>query len=65
MKAIELLRGSEAGQIKNIDAGAGFSIGDPRWLNRKMAGGGSVWTSASAAKCLPVSAAKSRSRSRP
>src|SRR5258706_8014977 len=44
MKAIELLRGGELGKIKNIDAGAGFNIGDPtQWrLNRKMAGGGSM-----------------------
>jgi predicted dehydrogenase len=44
MKAIELLRGGELGKIKNIDAGAGFPIGDPtQWrLNRKMAGGGSM-----------------------
>jgi predicted dehydrogenase len=44
MKAISLLRLGELGKIKNIDAGAGFSIGDPtQWrLNKKMAGGGSM-----------------------
>jgi len=44
MKAIALLRSGELGKIKNIDAGAGFPIGDPtQWrLNRKLAGGGSM-----------------------
>ena len=42
MKAIELLRGGQLGKIKNIDAGAGFPIGDPtQWrLNHALAGGG-------------------------
>jgi predicted dehydrogenase len=44
MKAIELLRGGQPGKIKNIDAGAGFVIGDPtQWrLNKQLAGGGSM-----------------------
>lgn len=44
MKAIALLRSGELGKIKNIEAGAGFNIGDPtQWrLNKKMAGGGSL-----------------------
>ena len=44
MKAIELLRGGQLGTIKNIDAGAGFVIGDPtQWrLNKKLSGGGSL-----------------------
>jgi predicted dehydrogenase len=44
MKAIALLRSGELGKIKNIDAGAGFPIGDPtQWrLNRKLSGGGSM-----------------------
>jgi predicted dehydrogenase len=43
-KAIALLRSGELGKIKNIDAGAGFPIGDPtQWrLNKKLAGGGSM-----------------------
>jgi predicted dehydrogenase len=44
MKAIELLRGGQAGTIKNIDAGAGFVIGDPtQWrLHKELSGGGSL-----------------------
>jgi glucose-fructose oxidoreductase len=44
MKAIELSRGGQIGEIKNVEAGAGFSIGDPKqWrLNKKLAGGGSL-----------------------
>jgi predicted dehydrogenase len=44
MKAIELSRGGSIGTIKNIEAGAGFSIGDPtQWrLKKQYAGGGSL-----------------------
>jgi predicted dehydrogenase len=55
MRAIDLVRGDGAsvgekagegkiGPIKGLEAGAGFSIGDPKqWrLNKKLAGGGSM-----------------------
>ena len=44
MTAIKMLRGGELGKIKYIEAGAGFSIGDPtQWrLKREYSGGGSL-----------------------
>jgi predicted dehydrogenase len=43
-RAVELVRGKEFGGLKMIEAGFGFTIGDPKqWrLNRKLAGGGAL-----------------------
>jgi predicted dehydrogenase len=44
LKSIELLRSSELGALRSIEAGFGFSIGDPKqWrLRSKLAGGGAL-----------------------
>ena len=44
LKLMELARAKEVGQIKRIDAGFGFKIGDPtQWrLRQKFAGGGAL-----------------------